>query len=171
MRVDTNGAAVTLLKREEITDARGVQETCFTLRAGRNRMAPDGGFQMCFLRLCHDGDDQFLPTGRTVQIAWTLDSGKGAKDQTITFPALSDVPATTTRVPLAATSSAMLPVDYFVLAGPGIIQDGAFVPREIPAGASTPIAVTIGAYQNGLYQAEGGVKPTPAMYRTFHLLP
>lgn len=51
------------------------------------------------------------------------------------------------KIELNAKSSAGLPVDYFVWKGPGIIKDGSFIPTEVPAGASKPIEVTVGAYQ------------------------
>ncbi len=84
---------------------------------------------------------------------------------------MPDAPATSAKIELKAKSSAGLPVDYFVLKGPGIIQDGAFIPTEVPAGATKPIEVTIGAYQVGLFKETGGVKPSQTVYQTFHLTP
>lgn len=63
------------------------------------------------------------------------------------------------------------PVSYFVQRGPGIIQNGAFIPTEIPAGLKKPIEVTLGAYQLGSFKETGGVKPAGSVYQTFHLLP
>jgi hypothetical protein len=81
------------------------------------------------------------------------------------------VPLNTPRVRLGATSSSGLPVAYFVVHGPGVIQDGEFIPTEIPLGTKRPLSVTLGAYQVGEFRPSGGVKPTPASYQTFRLLP
>jgi hypothetical protein len=84
---------------------------------------------------------------------------------------LADKPAYTSNIQLNAKSSAGLPVDYFVVKGPGFIQNGMFVPSEIPVGLTKPIEVTIGAYQVGLFKEIGGVKPSETVYQTFRLIP
>ena len=160
------------MRSEQFQDDRGVTETRFTLRLKRHRIDPGAGFNMSFVRVYHEGDREFAAAGRTCQISLSPPDAailKSATAQTVDFPAVPDAPATSARIELKAKSSAGLPVDYFVLKGPGIIQDGAFVPAEVPAGATRPIEVTVGAYQAGLFQASGGVKPAETVYRTFHL--
>jgi hypothetical protein len=166
---DPNGGPVELVATEQKADDRGVVETTFTLRLARHRLAPNRGFQMYFPRFYHEGDDRFAATGRTVQLAWA--PGDAGKPQMLEFPEVNDVPLDTPRVPLTATTSAGLPVSYFVVQGPGVIADGAFVPCEIPAGARMPIEVTIGAYQRGVFAGDAGWQATPTVYRTFRLLP
>jgi hypothetical protein len=165
---DTNGAPVELVGREVLKDERGVPETRFTLRLSRHRLAPNRGYQMFFLRIFHEGDARFAASGRTVQIAWA--PGDAGRPQTVDFPPVPDVPASIQRVELRATSSAGLPVDYFVIQGPGVIRDGGFVPCELPAGGDRSITVTIGAYQRGVYEQDGGWQSTPTVFRTFRLL-
>ena len=58
-----------------------------------------------------------------------------------------------------------------MLKGPGVIHNGALIPTEIPAGLSKPIEVTVGAYQVGLFNPSGGVKPSQTVFQTFHLTP
>jgi hypothetical protein len=169
VRFDANGAPVELVATEQKADDRGVTETHFTLQMARHRLAPNRGFQMFFPRLYHEGDARFAATGRTVQMSWA--PGDAGQSQTVEFPAIDDVPATSPRIDLAATASSGLPVTYFVVQGPGVIRDGAFVPHELPAGASQPIDVTIGAYQRGVYEKDGGWQSTPTVYRTFRLVP
>ncbi len=172
LRFDTNSGPVECLGTEQNVDEGGVTETCFTLRLKRNRLYPDSGFQMFFPRIYQEGNAKFAAAGRTVQIAWVpQDLGRNVSEQTVTFPPLPDVPAATTTIPLAATSSAGLRVDYFVKHGPGVIRDGKFLPLEIPAGTTRPIAVTIGAYQAGVYKNPGGIKPSRTVYQTFCLTP
>jgi hypothetical protein len=172
LQFDPNSGAFELLHSEQFKDDRGVTETRFTLRLIRHRIDPDAGFAMSFVRVYDSGDDQFAAAGRTCQISCSpSDAGKNASTQTVDFPPLPDAPATSAKIELNAKSSSGLPVDYFVFKGPGIIQSGAFIPTEVPAGASKPIEVTIGAYQVGLFKQNGGIKPSPTVYRTFHLTP
>jgi len=163
-----------LVRGEQFKDERGVTETRLTLRLTRHRLANGAGFNMSFVRVFHEGDDEFSAAGRTCQISLSpADAAilKTATNQTINFPPVPDAPATAARIELKAKSSVGLPVDYFVLKGPGVIQDGAFIPTEVPVGVTKPIEVTVGAYQVGLFKATGGVKPAETVYQTFHLLP
>ena len=169
---DAHGGAFELVRSEQIKDERGVTETRLTLRLKRHRIDPGAGFNMSFVRVFHEGDAEFSAAGRTCQISLSpSDVMKNAAAQTVDFPAVADAPANTPRIELNATSSAGLPVEYFVLKGPGVIQNGAFVPTEVPVGATKPIEVTIGAYQVGLFKEPGGSRPAETVYRTFQLTP
>jgi len=171
-RFDAHGGAFEMVRSEQFKDERGVTETRLTLRLKRHRIDPGAGFNMSFVRVFHEGDQEFSAAGRTCQISLAPDNAlKNATSQTVDFPAIPDTSAQAKRIALKATSSAGLPVDYFVLKGPGIIKDGAFVLREFPIGATKPIEVTIGAYQVGLFKETGGVKPSETVYQTFRLLP
>lgn len=129
------------------------------------------GYLQFYPRIYHEGDGRFAATGRTTKLEWSLpDLAKDGASQDIDFPPVADAPATTATIPLNATSSAGLPVSYFVVHGPGVIRDGAFVPAQVPAGSKSPIPVKVGAYQNGRY-GEHPVKPTSTVYQTFRLLP
>ena len=77
---------------------------------------------------------------------------KKTSGQTVPFPTLADAPATSAKVKFAAFSSSGLPVECFVLMGPRIIENGAFVPLEAPKRLSKLIKVTVKAFQLGLFQ-------------------
>jgi hypothetical protein len=172
LHFDPDAGALELVRSERFKDERGAPETRFTLRLVRHRIDPDAGFTMSFVRVYHQGDGQFAAAGRTCQIAWgPSDADKTASAQTVDFPPVPDAPASSAKVELHARSSCGLPVDYFVLKGPGVIRDDAFVPAEFPAGATRPIEVTVGAYQVGLFRETGGVRPSQTVYQTFHLTP
>ena len=169
---DAHSGGFELRRSEQFVDDRGLTETRLTLRLKRHRIYPGPGFVMSFMRVFHEGDQEFAAAGRTCQLSLASSAVlKNATAQTVNFPAIADAPATAARVELNGKSSAGLAVDYFVLKGPGIIQDGTFIPLEIPVGATKPIAVTIGAYQVGLFKETGGIQPTETVYQTFHLLP
>lgn len=170
LRFDAHGGGFELLRSEQFIDDRGVTETRFTLRLKRHRIAPGAGFNMSFVRVFHEGSEEFSAAGRTCQISLaSSDVMKSATAQTVEFPPVPDAPATTAKIELHAKSSAGLPVDYFVLKGPGLIKDGAFIPTEVPTGTTKPIEVTAGAYQVGKFNAAGGIKPSETVYQTFYL--
>lgn len=171
LHFDLNASPLELVRREEALDARGVRQTRFTLRLVRHRFAPEVGYLQFYPRVYHEGDTRFAATGRTAKLEWTLpDLARDGPAQNIDFPPVADAPASSASIPLSATSSAGLPVAYFVVHGPGLIRDGAFVPAEVPAGLKKPITVTVGAYQNGRYGVSP-VRPSATIYRTFRLLP
>ena len=172
LRFNEHGGVLELVRGESFKDSRGVTESRLTLRLKRHRIAPGDGFNMSFVRVFHEGDSEFAAAGRTCQISLSPpDALKNGTAQTVDFPSVPDAPAASPRIELKAKSSARLPVDYFVLKGPGVIHNGALIPTEIPAGLSKPIEVTVGAYQVGLFNPSGGVKPSQTVFQTFHLTP
>ena len=174
LQFNAHGGVFDVVKGEQFKDERGVTESRLTLRLKRHRIAPGDGFNMSFVRVFHEGDEDFAAAGRTCQISLVPADApvlKGAKSQTIEFPPVADAPAQSAKVELHAKSNVGLLVDYFVLKGPGIIRDGAFIPMEVPAAVTNPIEVTVGAYQVGVFKEKDGVKPSPTVYQTFHLIP
>ena len=172
LRFDAHNGVFELVRTESFEDERGVPETRMILRLKGHRLAAAAGGNMSCVRVFHEGDEEFAAAGRTCQISlWPMVAMKNAAGQTVVFPPVPDSPASARKIDLLAKSSAGFPVDYFVFKGPGLIENGAFVPTEIPAGLAHPIEVTIGAYQNGLFKETGGVKPTEPVFRSFHLLP
>ena len=167
-----HGGVFDLVSSEQFKDARGITETRLNLRLKRHRLAPGDGFNMSFVRIFHESDQDFSGAGRTCQIKLTPgEAVKNGTEQTVEFQSIQDAPASSNAIRLESESSADLKVDYFVLKGPGIIRDNTFVPTEVPVGLTKPIEVTIGAYQVGLFKETGGVKPSQTVYQTFHLLP
>ena len=174
LEFNAHGGAFQLVKSEQFKDERGVTESRLTLRLKRHRIDPGDGFNMSFVRVYHEGDKDFAAAGRTCQISLSPSDApmmKSAKPQTIDFPTVADARANSLKIELHAKSSAGLPVDYFVMKGPGIIRDGAFIPMEVPASATNPIEVTVGAYQVGSFKEKDGVKPSATVFQTFHLIP
>ena len=90
--------------------------------------------------------------------------------QKITFDPLVDVKAGTASVPLAATADSGLPVRYFVVVGPAVVQDGKLVFTGIPPRAKLPLTVRVGAWQWGRY-AKPQIKRADIVQQSFVLLP
>jgi len=71
------------------------------------------------------------------------------KTQEITFPKITDRPANSSPIELTATSSAGLPVSYFVAHGPAVVEGQTLSFKEIPKRAEFPIEIKVVAYQFG----------------------
>lgn len=119
-----------------------------------------------YVAMREGGTDTIRATVQPGQIA--RDMNTDGASQSITFPALPDVKAGATSLPLAATASSGLPVRYFVGVGPAIIQDGALVFTPIPPRAKFPITVQVGAWQWGRY-SEPKIKRAEIVTQTFHI--
>lgn len=100
----------------------------------------------------HEGD---ATTRRTTQPAHlTLLENRAGAPQAITFPPLGEVAAGTATVPLRATASSGLPVRYYVVSGPAVVEadaQGQWQLRltPVPPRARWPIAITVAAWQWG----------------------
>lgn len=93
---------------------------------------------------------------------------KGAK-QEIAFAPLTDLPADADPVPLRATSSAELTVEFYVAYGPAFIQDGTLRVAGIPPRARFPIELKVVAWQFGR-GIDPMVKTAPPVARTLKVL-
>ena len=69
--------------------------------------------------------------------------------QKITFDPIDDVKAGTISVDLTAQSDAGLPISFFVVSGPAIVQGGKLVFTGIPPRTKFPLEVTVAAWQWG----------------------
>lgn len=102
-----------------------------------------------------EGCDEFRYTEQIGMFPRGYSGLKRGKQQTIDFEPISG-PLSPERhsIPLKATSSAGLPVDYYVQYGPARIEKGQLVLAELPRRAKYPIEVQVVAYQFG-----SGVEP------------
>lgn len=69
--------------------------------------------------------------------------------QQITFNQIPDQKPVTKTVKLQANSTAGLPVDYYVVAGPAYVERGLLYITPIPVKSKFPIKITVAAYQWG----------------------
>ena len=81
-----------------------------------------------------------------------LQKNTTGKAQTITFEPLRDVTVHTRSIQLVAKSDSGLPVSFFVVAGPAMVQDGKLVFTKIPPRTQFPVSVTVAAWQWGRSQ-------------------
>jgi pimeloyl-ACP methyl ester carboxylesterase len=88
--------------------------------------------------------------------------------QTITFPQIADLPASTKEVPLKATVNSPLPPRYYVSYGPALLDGNVLRITDLPDRAKLPIAIKMTAYQWGKAGAFATAKP---ISQVFHLTP
>jgi hypothetical protein len=69
------------------------------------------------------------------------------RPQTITFPKIANQKPGAKAIELRPTSSAGLPVDYYVVAGPAEVDVGFLRFTPIPLKSRYPVKVTVAAYQ------------------------
>lgn len=79
----------------------------------------------------------------------TLPKNTSGKTQKITFEKISDVIVGTKSITLNATSDSGLPVEFYVVAGPAIIENKKLIFTKIPPKSKLPIQVTVAAWQWG----------------------
>lgn len=79
----------------------------------------------------------------------TLPKNNSGKPQKINFEKIPDVKVGTKSIQLVANSDAALPVEFYVLAGPAIIENGKVIFTKIPPASKFPVKVTVVAYQWG----------------------
>ena len=115
-----------------------------------------------------EGDAEYRYTEQVGMMPRGFKGLTKGKDQTITFPELSDMKASAGSVELKATSDADLPVEYYVAYGPAKVEEGRLVITEIPPRASYPIEVKVVAWQFGS-GVEPFVKTAAPVERTFKI--
>jgi len=97
----------------------------------------------------------------------TLPRNTQGKPQKITFNPIADVKAGTKSIELTASSDAGLPVQFFVVAGPAIIENNKLIFTAIPPKTKLPVAVTVAAWQWG--KANPAIKMADIVKQTFYV--
>jgi hypothetical protein len=83
------------------------------------------------LAATHPGDSEFKPAVQQAHMFVPVRNKPGA-DQTISFPEIPDQKAGTKTVRVNATTSAKLPVEYFVREGPAEVPSNILFFTEVP---------------------------------------
>ena len=120
----------------------------------------------CYFVARKDGTDTVRPSVQPAAIK--LVENKEGAAQVIAFEKISDVPAGTKSLELSAKSDSGLPVEFAVISGPAIIEDGRLVFTPIPPRAKYPLGVTVGAWQWGR-PTEPKIKTADMVRQTFQI--
>ena len=101
-----------------------------------------------WLMAVHPGDGEYKRAVQQSQMRFPMRNDNGA-DQVITFPTIGDQKAGVSSIKLAATSSANVPVYYYIREGPAEIDGDTLKFTAIPPRAKLPMKVTVVAWQWG----------------------
>jgi len=96
----------------------------------------------------HPGDGRYRHAVQPGQIVIPTRIAKGAP-QGITFPIIQSQRAGVRALTLRATSTSHLPLAYYVVAGPAMVEGDRLLFTEIPVKSAYPVKVTVVAYQWG----------------------
>lgn len=137
----------------------------------RFRIAMDRtwSFTNCYLALRQPGDADVRGTVQPISVDLKSLTNREGKPQKITFERPADVPARTASVPLVARCDSGLPVRFFVVAGPAMVQGNQLVLTPAPPRTKYPVAVTVAAWQWGSNQAPK-VQTAEIVKQTFKLV-
>ncbi len=122
----------------------------------------------CYLIARHEGDAAHRRTVQPLHVT-LVENKEGAANQ-ITFAPIGDQPVGTAGVTLRATANSGLPVEFFVVAGPAVVQGDRLEFTPLPPRARAPVEVTVAAWQWGRASAPK-VRTAEIVRQTFRLLP
>ena len=80
-----------------------------------------------------------------------------------------DVEIGTKSISLVATSDSGLPVEFYVVAGPAIVENGKLIFTKIPPSSKFPVEVTVAAWQWGR-ATEPRIKMAEIVKQKFNIL-
>jgi hypothetical protein len=145
-----------------------VAEGVFQIEIDRMVVPSDPRTREAWFVAHHPGDATYK--GAVQQARLRLPRWAEGAEQVITFPVLRDLSVGAAPVALTATSSAGLPVRFYVREGPAVVRDGRLHLTPLPPRTRLPITVTVVAWQFGR-GTEPKVRAADAVERTFRIVP
>ena len=135
----------------------------------RFQVAPDRTypFTTSYIAAEHNGAKGLRPSLQPARVKPR--ENRGGVAQTITFESLPDGPVGSRDLPLEATSSAGLPVGFYVESGPAVVEGDRLVFTRIPPRTAFPVRVTVAAWQWGRH-SEPQVQTAPIVRRSFTIV-
>lgn len=96
-----------------------------------------------------NGNDEFRRADRPIHIVIDIQN-KSGEQQTLDFPKIPDQKVKRLKaLKLKAKASSGLPVQYFIISGPAVIESNVLKFDSIPPRSRFPLRVLVGAYQWG----------------------
>ncbi len=124
-----------------------INDTTFQLSFERGMDDAARGYQ-CWFAAEHAGDAAFKPAVQQAKMDVPASNTEGII-QKISFPFIANVKRSVKAVSLNATSSANMPVQYFVREGPAIVTGNELRLTQIPPRSKFPVKITVVAWQYG----------------------
>ncbi len=137
-------------------------------RMQRDNFSYRRGYDNMMIMAYREGDEKYNYTEQPMQVKFPSALRDGEK-QTITFELPEKVnPGKTAKIRLEGKSSSGLPVEYFVLSGPAMINEqNELIFTPVPPRAKYPLPVTVVAHQYGI---PGKFSSAPDVERTLYLV-
>ena len=123
--------------------------------------------QLIWICATHPGDEKYKSAVQQASMA--LPRNDIGTEQTITFDEIPDQLRGSTSVKLSASSSAGLPVHFYVREGPAQVDGGTLKLLPLPPRSKFPVKVTVVAWQWGR-SIEPRVKTAALIERTFSIV-
>ncbi len=141
----------------------------FAVENGKYRVELNRGYPDTpnFIAVRHAGDAEHRPSIQPGRFVPPVYAGR---EQHIDFEKTRDQPVGTKSIVLRATSSAGLPVRFYVRSGPARISGNELVLLPLPPRARLPVKVTVVAWQLGRGGADAIAAATP-VEESFDLVP
>jgi len=114
------------------------------------------------------GDDKYKSAVQQLAMRFPLVNKEGA-EQRISFPKIENIKQGVNAIILAASSSAGLPVYYYVKEGPAEIRDNKLKFTKIPLLSKYPIKVTVVAWQYGKIAGDK-IKSAEPVEQSFYII-
>lgn len=121
-----------------------------------------------WLLASNKGDNTYKSIVQQADLRFPLWNREGEKQQII-FPAIANQKNGSKAVKLAASSTANVPVSYYVLEGPAEVNRNGLVFKKIPPRAKYPLKITVVAWQYGR-SMEPKLQSADPVIRTFYIL-
>jgi len=133
----------------QVITGPAVQTGPSTFRVQFNRQGPGGDI---WILASHPGDGRYRHAVQPGKMHIPERLTEGAS-QVIRWPGIGDQPAGVKTVALNAVASSGLPVDYYVVSGPAIVDGHVLRITDVPERSRWPIKITVTAYQWGRMRA------------------
>ncbi|MFP5042947.1 hypothetical protein [Parasediminibacterium sp. JCM 36343] len=115
----------------------------------------------------HSGDESYKPAVQQAEMVIPATNSQGI-EQAISFEPIGNPKSGAKMMELKASSSASLPVSFYILEGPAEVVGNKLMFTTIPPQSKYPVRVTIVAWQYGT-SIEPKVKTAPIVSQTFFI--
>ncbi len=136
------------ISKVKTDSATGITTFRMTMERGLSIIYNTNYFQWATIGMIYPGDATYRQFCLQGQINMNLRNTSGLA-QTINFSQLPDITADVSAVPLQATSSLGMPVQYFIKDGPAVVEGSNLYIKDYPIKNNGAVKVTVVAWQWG----------------------
>ena len=168
MRAVNNHANTPLTIERICGPVKKINDTTFQISFYRMGFNSPKRSNDIWLLASNKGDDKYKSAVQQLDMRFPLVNSEGA-EQRISFPKTKNIKQGVKSITLAASSSAGLPVYYYVKEGPAEINGNKLEFTKIPLRSRYPMKVTVVAWQYGR-SAEPKLKTAEPVEQSFYII-